>query len=433
MKKYIKYILVFILVYLILVLFGSNNTDNIWNYGMAHAIRMGELPYRDFNTISTPFFPYLMSLGLFIYDSYGVYLLEQAILVTILFYYIYKLIGNKSYIFFSIASTSFFYFFFPSYNFLSFLLIIIIIYLDIKKKDSDKLIGFLLGLLLITKHSTGIIFLICSMISTKSIKKSINRFLYSMIPIVIFLLYLVFNNTFNNFIDLCFLGISDFASKNHLFSQYFIDVLLLVSLIYLIYSFIKYKGDKLNYYLLGSYIFIIPIVDFLHFHYVLVLFSLVIFYREKISVDYKMILISIVFLLGSFIGCLSYTNYLKDYRFINIKHFKMYYVNKNTERYINNILDKYNSYDNSYIISMGSMFFDIASDKKITYFDIPLYGNFGHNGLDKMIDKINNSHDTYYFVKKETNRQYAMELYKNIKNNGEYIDSIYDYSIYYFK
>ena len=53
-----------------------------------------------------------------------------------------------------------------------------------------------------------------------------------------------------------------------------------------------------------------------------------------------MILISIVFLLGSFIGCLSYTNYLKDYRFINIKHFKMYYVNKNTERYIENIINK---------------------------------------------------------------------------------------------
>ena len=433
MKKYIKYILVFVIVYLILVLFGSNNTDNIWNYGMAHAIRIGELPYRDFNTISTPFFPYLMSLGLFIYDSYGVYLLEQTILVTILFYYIYKLIGNKTYIFFSVASLWFFYFIFPSYNFLSFLLIIMILYLDIKKNDSNKLIGFLLGLLLITKHSIGIIFLICSIISTKSIKKSMNRFLYSMIPIVIFLLYLVFNNTFNNFIDLCFLGISDFASKNHLFSQYFVDVLLLVSLIYLIYSFIKYRGDKLNYYLLGSYIFIVPIVDFLHFNFLLLFFTLIILYRFKKKININVNLIIIAIFINSFIVNLSMIDYLKDYKFSNNKHFRMYLVTKEIDNYIDDILNKYNSYDNSYIISMCSMFFDIASDKKITYFDIPLYGNFGHNGLDKMIDKINNSHDTYYFVKKETNRQYAMELYKNIKNNGEYIDSIYDYSIYYFK
>ena len=126
-------------------------------------------------------------------------------------------------------------------------------------------------------------------------------------------------------------------------------------------------------------------------------------------------------------------NYIKDYKFSNNKHFRMYLVTKEIDNYIDDILNKYNSYDNSYIISMDSMFFDIASDKKITYFDIPLYGNFGHNGLDKMIDKINNSHDTYYFVKKEKNRQYAIELLKNIKNNGEYIGSVRDYSIYYFK
>ena len=433
MKKYIKYILVFILVYLILILFGSNNTDNIWNYGMAHAIRMGELPYKDFNLISTPLFPYLMSLGLFVYDSYGIYLLEQTILVTILFYYIYKLIDNKTYILFSIAATSFFYFLFPSYNFLSLLLIVIIIYLDIKKKSNDKLIGILLGLLLITKHSNGIVFLICSLLSTKSMKKSKNRFIYSLIPVFIFILYLVINNNFYNFIDLCLLGIEDFAFKNHLFSFYFIDILLLLSFGYLIYSFKKYKKDKLNYYLLGSYIFIVPIVDFLHFNYVFILFSLVLLYREKKNINYKMILISTVLLLGSFITCLSYTEFLKDFRFVKNKHFKMYYINKYTDKYFNNILDKYNSYDNSYIISMGSMFFDITSDRKITYFDIPLYGNFGHNGLDKMIKKINNSHDVYYFVKEESNRQYAIELYKNIKKNGEYIDSIYDYGIYYFK
>ena len=433
MKKYIKYILVFIIVYLILILFGSNNTDNLWNYGMAHAIRIGEIPYRDFNLITTPLFPYLMSLGLFIFDSYGVYLLEQSILVTILFYYVYKLIGNKSYLLFAITSIILFYYIFPSYNFLSLLIIVIIIYLDIKKNDSDKLIGLLLGLLLITKHSIGIIFLICSLLSTRNFNKSKNRLLYSLIPVIIFLLYLAFNNIIMDFIDLCFLGISDFAFKNHLFSRYFIDVLLIVSFIYLIYSFIKYKGDKLNYYLLGSYIFIVPIIDYLHFNYVLLIFILIILYRSNIKISINKMLIIIVIFINSIIIGFNDINFCKNYECSNIKHSRMLYISKDSKKYFNNVLKKYNSLNNSYIISMGSMFFDIASDKKINYYDIPLYGNFGYNGLNKMIKRINNSHDVYYFVREESNRQYANELYKNIKNNGEYIGSIYDYSIYYFK
>ena len=30
---------------------------------------MGEIPYVDFNTVSTPFYSYFMSIGLFLYDD----------------------------------------------------------------------------------------------------------------------------------------------------------------------------------------------------------------------------------------------------------------------------------------------------------------------------------------------------------------------------
>ena len=43
------------------------------------------------------------------------------------------------------------------------------------------------------------------------------------------------------------------------------------------------------------------------------------------------------------------------------------------------------------------MIFDIASDHKITYFDVPLYGNFGYDGVNSMNKKIDDMHDVYFY------------------------------------
>ena len=94
-KNNLKYLLYFIFFLLCLLLFQNNNLDNMWNYGMAHAIRIGEVPYKDFNIISTPLYPIVMSLGLFIKDSYLVYLIEQSILCTILVFFLEKIMDKK--------------------------------------------------------------------------------------------------------------------------------------------------------------------------------------------------------------------------------------------------------------------------------------------------------------------------------------------------
>ena len=129
-KKYYKYILLFLFFLFILIVFSNNGNDTIWNYGMAHAIRMGEVPYKDFNIISTPLYAFVMSLGLFIKDTYFIFILEQAFLLTIFIFFVEKLV-NRNYILVLISLCfPIFNLLFPNYNFLVLLLLTIIIYLE---------------------------------------------------------------------------------------------------------------------------------------------------------------------------------------------------------------------------------------------------------------------------------------------------------------
>ena len=94
--------LIFIFVFSLLVYeffaFSNNNNDPIAMYAFSHAIRMGEVPYLDFNIISTPLYAFIMSSGLFLFDNYLMFVIEQSILVVILFYFIFKLFDKKSWL-----------------------------------------------------------------------------------------------------------------------------------------------------------------------------------------------------------------------------------------------------------------------------------------------------------------------------------------------
>ena len=72
----IKYIILFIIFFSFFLFFSSGDADVIWNYGFSHAIRIGEIPYKDFNMIITPLYPVIMSIGLFIKDSWLIFLIE---------------------------------------------------------------------------------------------------------------------------------------------------------------------------------------------------------------------------------------------------------------------------------------------------------------------------------------------------------------------
>ena len=432
MKNILLVIIVFFVVYSLLILFSINFADVTWNYGMSHAIRLGEVPYKDFNIVMPPLYQFLMTLFLFIKNSYLVYLFSQAILVTLFFVFIYKLIGNKLLILLPIIAFPKFFFILPNYNFLAIFLIIILIYLE-KNKKSDYLIGFILSLLILTKHNIGFFFLIVTLIGTFDFSKIKKRLLGVLPLLILFFIYLLINNNLYEFIDLTILGLFDFGSSNVGFILYIL-VLSIIIFIYLIYRFIKNPKDINNYYLLGSYSFIIPIIDQFHFNYFIFIFIFIILYNTIINKRYIKHIYLFCGLLFSFIVIFNfYLNwgFYKDKKFLTNKYFYGYIVNNELDKYINNIYTDYNSRGNNYMFSYDNMFFDIMSNHKITYFDIPNSGNYGYNGINKMKKKIDKMHDVYFYINKREDTQFSMEIYNYIKEVSVKKYKIEDFIVYY--
>lgn len=442
MKKFIlnniKYLLLFLFFLVIYQVVAFSNTygDPLNSYGFSHAIRRGEIPYLDFNTITTPLYAYVMAVGLFLFDNYLMFNIEQALLCTVMFYFIYKMYSKKAYL---VLLASLIFLFFginPTYNFLTLFFLVIILYLEKFHSDKDYLIGFMIGLSILSKHTIGVFFLIPSFIFYFKDKK---RLLKRMIPVggvlAIFTLYLAINKALEPFIDLCFLGLFDFSSKNgNLFTGWFGASLFFFIIIlgFTIYD----KKDISRWYLLFGISFMIPISDMCHFA---LYFVTVIMFFVKYIKDYKYLAYfsALIIILYTFLMGLSTQLMYKPVFTKKLNHFQ--YTLTTRGAYLKaieskEILDKY---EKKIVLSTFTMQYDIISDNKISYYDVLLYGNFGYDGINKMIDKIKDEKDVYILVDLESyNRkgkyvQFAKEIVDFVTSNYEFIKKEGDFLIYY--
>ena len=101
-RGYLIKILIFILLIVIALVnnyyfTGMYCYDEIWNYGFGYNILSGLIPYKDFNMVITPLFPYLLS---FIFKIFGSKLIIYHILIAFIIvgitYLAYKKIGIYS-------------------------------------------------------------------------------------------------------------------------------------------------------------------------------------------------------------------------------------------------------------------------------------------------------------------------------------------------
>ena len=431
MKKFIKnnykYILSIPFFLIILIFLNYLNADTIWNYGMAHSIKIHELPYKDFNIITTPLYPFIMSLGLILKDSYLTYIIEQAILCSILYFIVDKYLKNKSILYLILISIPFFKIYVPNYNFLVYLLLLITMLLE-KNNKSYYLIGFIIGLLFLSKHTIGIVVLFLSIISSYNINKSIKKILGFSIPCIIFLLYLLITKTIYNFIDLSILGLFSFSGNNSGVSTFSIIISISI-LIFTIYKIYKNKKDIRYYYLLSTFSFIIPIVNLEHCIFLIGIFLLIVLedYELKNVLKYKYLILIILLIFNISINISYYKNLSNN----KLHYFKYRIMTKEDSEYVRSIIKKYKSYKNVIMISMDSMLYDIETNKKISYFDIPLHGNYGYKDIDVLKKKIDNMNDTYIFIQKSNNKQFINEMCDYIKNKSKYIEKYKEYEIYY--
>lgn len=434
-KKYNRlFLFLFLLLFsLFFILISQYSWDATWEYGMSHAIRNGLLPYKDFNTVNTPLFIFCFSIGLFINDSFFMFLFELLIMYFIMFCFLDKMLKSNSILIIIAIEIVLLLPFVPSYNTFSFILLVLLICFE-KFNYSDYLIGFFLGLLILSKHTIGLsvtLLLMVGLIVNRSWNKIGKRLLSLSIPLIIFFIYLIISGSLSSFLDLCVLGLFDFGSNNKIFSSLtFIMFFLVIINLFLLF---KNKNNLLFYYTLGAISFCVPIVDLSHFcfYFIICLIPIIDLYGERIHIKYSGYVFFVILLIFNlFIRYETYDNLV----FPKYNHFNYTLTNK---YFANNIVllnEKLSKYDNYYIIDTLSMYYDIAYDRDINYFDVPLYGNFGYDGTNKMMYLLSQKHDCYFVIRKNDNygcSQFIIEAVEYIENNLIRVDSIGNYYLYY--
>ena len=445
--SWIKYIFIFIFIFFAMSFFFSLiDGDVLWNYGFSYAISKGEIPYKDFNMIITPIYPMLMAIPLkFISTNIVVYYIVNSFLFVIMFSFLFKMFDYKAWVLLVFLVFPFPSVLLPTYNFFLIFLFVIILYLE-KKKKSDYLIGIIIALSFLTKQTVGFCLLLPSIYYLfKDKKKFFKRIISFIVVNFFFLIYLLFTNSFNSFLDLCLFGLFDFTKTNgrtfNIF--FFISIVLIIILIKKIF---KDKKNIDNYYILSFSSILLPLYDINHFCYFLFVFMFI--YMDKINFSKKKIisnsiLFVVVYTVLFFMlilnnGSITYPNH-----YHNFEARLMY--NNNGEFIIRDNLNQYiKEHKNSNIVLLSSeaYFYKIINDLEITYFDLINYGNHGYNGTNKMINRIkNNDKNTIYIIsmdeynqKDPYNRQQInKEIMKYVIDHGEFIEEINCFSVYQLK
>ena len=313
-KEYLILILVFITIFSIIIMTPLGDLDELWNYNFAKQIAEGNLPYKDFSIIVTPLASFVSAIFLKLLGNQLIVMrFVAALLFTGIFFSTYKiffkLMKSKkiSFIFTSIIGLMFVENFRIDYNFFAVFLILIALNLEMNlikdyskvklvdlkdKKWTNIFIGILVSLVFLSKQSIGVIAIGISLIypiilitkkeEIKDVLKIIGiRILGVIIPLAIFLIYILANNLLNDFISYAILGISTFSNaityKDLLENQelhiqilgVILPLIILFSLIYLISNIIRKKDRNVIFtifmYSLIPVILMFPITDEVHF------------------------------------------------------------------------------------------------------------------------------------------------------------------------
>lgn len=424
MKKY-KNILELILIYISTTTFNLFinyvNCDEIWNYGFAYNISNSLIPYKDFNMVITPLFPILGSLILSIFGkNILIYHLFNSLICTSIFYYIKKYNPQSSYITYAI----FLFFSLPNYSILCLLFLYLIITQE--NKNNHLVIGILLGLTFLTKQNIGIYLLIAT-IYKQNIKSILKRITGFLIPNILLLIYLLINNSLNEFINYCFLGIKDF--NNNFKINPLAIIILVISIIYLIIKYLKTK-DTTIIYLLFFQLFSYPIIDI--YHVIIPFIPVLNYFLNTLNLNKKIInlsfLIFIIIIYSYNIINYHHNNYtyLTKSNTLNYRKLNPNIINKLnlTKEYLNQVKDNYQIY----IISYNAYLLKLELNLPINKYDLLCNGNLGSGGYLEIIKEINNNcsinNNCLFLLDNNINLQYNINIYNYITTNYTYLETI---------
>jgi len=433
LKKLFPFIILYIVIFLFNVFLVDNNMDEIWNYGFSLAIRMGEVPYNDYNMVILPFYPILMSLPLFIFKNYISYIMLHCLFVTFAYYLIFKMYKDRG-LYLLLLAFVLINCIYANYNVFIFVLIAIVLYLEQSKiKNKDLLIGITIGLSFLTKQSIGVMLLIPWLIKFKDVnlKKRVIGFL---IPNIMCLIYFIIFNNLGNAIDQCFLGLLDFTgnSKSFDLSSFIIFAVIVIISI----NICRKKGFTINnLYILMSYSIFIPTFDILHSYYLIFFFVLLVISNYEFNrINNKLVFFCV------FIGVISIIAYGRFNDDIgkypnNFKNYNYKYYPKSGLDYINKVNEYVDS--NTIIYDDTAYVYRIINNQKIGYLDLVNHGNLGYHSSKKIINELKKNKDKKILVRDDTGKrtkEYESQLdregYLYIMKHYKVVDHVLDFSIY---
>lgn len=437
-KEKIKYLVLFLLFLLWNLIIQPIDYDEIYNYGFSVSLYQGLIPYKDFNMVIPPFFNFLLSLPFqLLGKNIFIFHLEGALLLTAISCFLFKLIHEKAWIiialfFIGICDI------YPTYNIFCYLLLLIVIFLE-KEHKSDYLIGLIIGLCILSKQTIGFTMALVGILYYIKDKKKIGKRLIGMsIPCLIFLVYLLIFHTFDEFFNLCILGLFDFAKENtkpDIFNFVFL-ILVMISVL------VIYKQRKVeNYYCISYFIVAVPIMDRSHVNFLLMSFLLLILLNYPLKCDRWIKYISISLIISScFLSIKDLTDFdIKNYP-NKVKNFEYRYIKEDYLRYNEQMIEKIDQYGiKNIVIIAGSetYFLKLQKNEKLNYLDLVNNGNWGYHGDKKMLNEVKKNRDKVFFIEESQliapYTQVNKTIIKYIKKNAKLIDTSTDrYGIYKF-
>lgn len=441
-RRNAKYLFLFLFFFLAQVLFFNiQRGDTYVNFGFSYAVSRGEVPYLDFNMVIPPFAPYLYAVFLLFSKSILCLYLGQAFLLTFLFYFLFCLFGKKAWLYlvalsipYPIAMATIL---FPGYNFLLLFLFFFLLYCEIEKK-SDYCIGILLGLSFFTKQTVGGLLLLVSIYYLfVDYKKFLKRIVGFLIPVVLFFILFLIQGNFWEFVDLCFLGLFDFGHSNF-YVEWFYFVIFIICMILLLIRIVRKPKDICNYYVLVFASCIYPIIDYYHVSLFLGAFLFLVLKDITIKKDiwpycsFFAVAISLIWLVVEVL-------YLKDVYIAHYPNFEFSIVSKSYDTSVKKLeryLDTLPGEVVYFLRGSENYFFKIKHNLDITYFDLPNYGNYGYNGVDKLIRRIKKVKNSYFVIdisaydSTSPTQQYIREAVDYIMEQGVKIKEIGYYQVY---
>lgn len=458
-------------------------TDEIWNLQSIYKMYNGYEIYKEFNVIITPLFFWCAE---FIFHLFGanlvIFRLSHCVLMTIYYLLIYKLLkkleipksisllvnlgfislGFTGLISFPLIRTGF------NYNQMAMLLVILGIYLLTNKRFQKNYIlqAILTVLAFLTKQTVGIYYIIANIIylivsnnsKEEKIKKEIQYIIFMILGIFLFLLILFCNDILYNFFDYTFGGILEFADKNVAFEFKSLAYLVAITILNIVASvlvikkkcFTNEQEENIKRLLIFSIVFaFVAYPIFNQFHVILVMsFSVInlvyIIYNLFKDFKEKICKIAIVINCICIIGLIAYSGYnlLEWKNTIESEEYPYSWE----EPFFGGIITKEEYEKNETVIQYikeNEKNVIILSDKAALYmvplkrnngdFDLPLKGNFGSQGEDGLIEKINNMENTQFLIYNGDEERVYQEVEKSIeyvKNTMEYVGKIDCFDIY---